>query len=75
MSSDYDSKEDWISLQFAMNVFDDSSLVGQQFWIGATVTMDTDFIWTGQWMVEIDAKVDISTVRHLYRKNIFTTTK
>lgn len=66
MSSIYDSNEDWISLQFAMNVFDDASLVGKQFWIGASVTMDSDFIWTGQYLVEIDAKVDISTVRFLF---------
>ncbi|CAE1260993.1 unnamed protein product [Acanthosepion pharaonis] len=65
MSSVYDSNEDWISLQFAMNVFDDASLVGKQFWIGASVTMDTDFIWTGQYLVEIDAKVDISTTTPL----------
>lgn len=65
MSSIYDSNEDWISLQFAMNVFDDASLVGKQFWIGASVTMDSDFIWTGQYLVEIDAKVDISTTTPL----------
>lgn len=50
-----------ISIEFVVLVYNDSSIVDQDVWVGAAVEIGTTQIWAGQLLVKITDNITLPT--------------
>uniref|UniRef100_A0A0L8HLM0 Cadherin domain-containing protein n=1 Tax=Octopus bimaculoides TaxID=37653 RepID=A0A0L8HLM0_OCTBM len=54
-SNAHDSNEDYFDVEFTLNTFNDTSLIGKTVYVGAAVMMGPDYIWTSRKPIQIKA--------------------